>query len=346
MGDAMTTRNYFRTLLAISLAFSAGCAELTPGGQCGDGNVDLAEVCDDGNTTDGDGCSADCQSDETCGNLIVDTSVGEECDDGNTLSGDACQETCLTPICGDGIVDVGERCDGSPSCLPTCDGFMASCSDVLASDSMAADGTYALDFDGAGPLKPTVAYCDLTTDGGGWMLTLKVLGGSPVGPWFDPAMAGDDSGLPTSLGIPTSLSEGPLLADRGDIAAAISATQYRASRYDAAASLIMDIASSHMATTGMAVRCFAMGGADCDMQYQNCSPSDTDARVIGTDGSTAWSVDDTGYLCDIGWVGCSSCVDWSELSGSSSAGNDPDAVFLVGDDFNLTSSDYSLFWVR
>src|SRR5690606_24054679 len=32
-----------------------------PSELCGNGNVDTDEVCDDGNTSDGDGCSATCQ---------------------------------------------------------------------------------------------------------------------------------------------------------------------------------------------------------------------------------------------------------------------------------------------
>ena len=30
--------------------------------RCGDGRLDGGEVCDDGNTTPGDGCAADCES--------------------------------------------------------------------------------------------------------------------------------------------------------------------------------------------------------------------------------------------------------------------------------------------
>lgn len=58
----------------------------TPDGQCsndlclpvGCGNyfVTPGEVCDDGNTTNGDGCSADCASNEMCGNGIVDPAKG------------------------------------------------------------------------------------------------------------------------------------------------------------------------------------------------------------------------------------------------------------------------------
>src|SRR5262245_1634915 len=56
-------------------------------GTCGDGTVDPSEVCDDGNILDGDGCSADCKSKETCGNGVkdvkfTDKSLNETCDDG------------------------------------------------------------------------------------------------------------------------------------------------------------------------------------------------------------------------------------------------------------------------
>ncbi|MCG8421234.1 MAG: hypothetical protein MJE77_25215, partial [Proteobacteria bacterium] len=63
---------------------------------CGDEEVTRirGEVCDDGNSTDGDGCSADCRSNESCGNGIVDLAAGEICDDGNTQSGDECSSDC------------------------------------------------------------------------------------------------------------------------------------------------------------------------------------------------------------------------------------------------------------
>jgi MYXO-CTERM domain-containing protein len=38
-----------------------------PSQLCGNGNVDTGETCDDGNTTDGDGCSATCQTDDGTG---------------------------------------------------------------------------------------------------------------------------------------------------------------------------------------------------------------------------------------------------------------------------------------
>ena len=69
--------------------------------RCGDRLVDPglegvlpAEACDDGNNSSGDHCSADCLSDETCGNGHVDPIANELCDDGNPRSHDGCDSTC------------------------------------------------------------------------------------------------------------------------------------------------------------------------------------------------------------------------------------------------------------
>lgn len=81
---------------------------------CGDGVIQEGEVCDDGNILDGDGCSRDCRSDESCGNGRIDLESGEICDDSNTRSGDGCSEDCKSnELCGNGIIDgaVGEVCD-------------------------------------------------------------------------------------------------------------------------------------------------------------------------------------------------------------------------------------------
>jgi cysteine-rich repeat protein len=80
---------------------------------CGNGKLTPNEVCDDGNTINGDGCAADCQSNETCGNSVIDPAKAEQCDDGNNIDGDGCQQDCRLPRCGDGIKDdtLSEQCD-------------------------------------------------------------------------------------------------------------------------------------------------------------------------------------------------------------------------------------------
>lgn len=60
------------------------------GQYCGNGAIEGSEVCDDENKVGGDGCSADCLSDETCGNGIYDPLTGEQCD-GSDLAGETCQ---------------------------------------------------------------------------------------------------------------------------------------------------------------------------------------------------------------------------------------------------------------
>ena len=72
-------------------------------GTCGDGVVG-AEACDDGNRTEGDGCSSACEVEDgyrctgtpsrcaRCGNGRLE--VNETCDDGNLVGGDGCSATC------------------------------------------------------------------------------------------------------------------------------------------------------------------------------------------------------------------------------------------------------------
>ena len=47
----------------------------------------------------GDGCSANCRSNETCGNGVIDTVTGETCDDGDTAAGDGCDGSCQLEVC-------------------------------------------------------------------------------------------------------------------------------------------------------------------------------------------------------------------------------------------------------
>lgn len=77
---------------------------------CGNGVLDTDEECDDGNTVNGDGCTAQCKMEPFCGDGILNT--GEECDDGNAVNGDGCTTQCrIEPLCGNGILNTGEECD-------------------------------------------------------------------------------------------------------------------------------------------------------------------------------------------------------------------------------------------
>lgn len=98
-----------------------------------------AEVCDDGNNTDGDGCAANCFSSGICGNAILDT--GELCDYGRQFNGTGivpdkqveafclpgalpepqacefpCNRDCTLNVQGDRKLDPGEQCDDGKTC--------------------------------------------------------------------------------------------------------------------------------------------------------------------------------------------------------------------------------------
>jgi cysteine-rich repeat protein len=87
------------TTPGLSGVCSAGAC--TPPG-CGNGFVDPGEVCDDGNTVGGDGCSADCTVRDTCPPLgtaphysvAIHLAVPQICDD-YTIAGDAAFGLCV-----------------------------------------------------------------------------------------------------------------------------------------------------------------------------------------------------------------------------------------------------------
>jgi cysteine-rich repeat protein len=99
---------------------------------CGNGILDFAESCDDGNRSDADDCSRWCLKKHPtdpkmgiCGDGVV--AGAEECDDGNIVSEDGCSGMdvkkengdpypCKVEKCGDGIVQegLGEECDAGP----------------------------------------------------------------------------------------------------------------------------------------------------------------------------------------------------------------------------------------
>ncbi len=120
----------------------SGCTSDCPP-MCGNGIIELGEVCDDGPLNSDvapDACRTDCR-DAYCTDGVIDT--GEICDDGYhgmdvpTL----CRDDCTLPYCGDGVVDFGkpnyysqyeyfEECDDANSdnndgCTDECKGCTA-----------------------------------------------------------------------------------------------------------------------------------------------------------------------------------------------------------------------------
>lgn len=102
---------------------------------CGDGAIEGAEECDDGNLIDDDGCSALCIA-EFCGDGTLHT--GEECDDGNNDADDGCDAICVTEFCGDGTLHTGEECDDGNN--DSDDGCDAVCVAELCGDGTVHTG--------------------------------------------------------------------------------------------------------------------------------------------------------------------------------------------------------------
>ena len=129
-----------------------GCsADCTVEMECGNGRLDPGEQCDDENTTDGDGCDASCRREAFCGDGAVDD--GEVCDDGGNFSGDGCRSDCLSDeTCGNGIVDTaaGEICDGGDLCSADCM-VVAMCGDGAMSATEECDDGNVDRYDGCGP---------------------------------------------------------------------------------------------------------------------------------------------------------------------------------------------------
>ena len=130
--------------------------------ECGNGEIEPDEGCDDGNNIWHDGCSASCEKEEgwlcygapsvcsgECGDgIAVDT---EECDDANLTNGDGCSAQCetengwscdddgenCTTLCGDTIQAGEEACDdgntnNGDGCSATCalEGISGAFTDV------------------------------------------------------------------------------------------------------------------------------------------------------------------------------------------------------------------------
>jgi cysteine-rich repeat protein len=125
------------------------------------------ENCEDGNTLDGDGCSASCLVEPgwicseagkpcrlpTCGDNIVETWYDangvyhwEDCEDGNTQSGDGCSSSCQIEAgwyCYAGVCNLAQCGNGVLECFSDGSGYW-SCESCDDGNSLNGDGCSSL----------------------------------------------------------------------------------------------------------------------------------------------------------------------------------------------------------
>ncbi len=103
----------------------SNCQLVPSGPACGDGEINQpSEVCDDGNTLPGDGCTGICRIEPhyecptpgqpchiviECGNGLIE--AGEVCDDGNKMDNDGCNATCDQQSANYVCPDPGQLCE-------------------------------------------------------------------------------------------------------------------------------------------------------------------------------------------------------------------------------------------
>jgi cysteine-rich repeat protein len=101
---------------------------------CGDGQRTGAELCDDGDMDEANGCTTQCRFSMPAPHCGDGTQGGSEaCDDGNLVSGDGCEVDCTVSVanvpanvCGDGVRRGSELCDDGNT--TPADGCEADCS--------------------------------------------------------------------------------------------------------------------------------------------------------------------------------------------------------------------------
>ncbi|MBU6953044.1 fibrinogen-like YCDxxxxGGGW domain-containing protein, partial [Hahella sp. HN01] len=77
------------------------------------------------------------------------------------------------------------------SIAPSPVGGGVSCNAILSANPGAASGMYTIDPDGDGPLEAFEAYCDMETEGGGWMLVAHLTDGMSNIPVIDGLSSSD-----------------------------------------------------------------------------------------------------------------------------------------------------------
>jgi len=128
-----------------------GCPE------CGNAEIDQTETCDDGNTTNGDGCSSTCQNE----NCILQTGAPGYpdvplCDDGNACTTDVCNTTLNGGTCQHPTKDCSDAFGCTvDSCVPGTGACLHTPNDAACDDSNVCTDNFCTEQSGCGSTNNT-----------------------------------------------------------------------------------------------------------------------------------------------------------------------------------------------